>query len=281
MGKTWTYGFDEGDAEFVGNVGDPFLEVVIEKVLQLAGKLHARRASTDDDHVQQSAPLLFGLVFEVGRLDAVHDATSNLENIAHVSQTRSRRHPRKHSQLSFLYILAHPHAPLKRRDSVEPKTHTRRIRHLLQKQAMLPNPRNAKRRILRAHAHDQHVKRHLGTRNIALDRTVIVNVHYFLLVVDLGRLGLVVLGRGPLVAQDVANGLHQRARLDEARRAAGQEGREEEEVARRDDDDVVVFRVELLEEGDGAPAGACFGGERVWLALLAQILILDLFFTCV
>ena len=58
------------------------------------------------------------------------------------------------------------------------------------------------------------------------------------------------------MSQEVTDGLHDGSVLDGAGRAGGQEGREEEVIARRDDDDIVVIGVELLQEGDGAPARA-------------------------
>ena len=61
---------------------------------------------------------------------------------------------------------------------------------------------------------------------------------------------------GFLVAEEAPDGLHDAAVLDGAGGAGGEEGREEEVVARRDDDDVVVLRIELLEQGDRAPARA-------------------------
>jgi hypothetical protein len=45
--------------------------------------------------------------------------------------------------------------------------------------------------------------------------------------------------------------------LDGADGARGEERGEEEVVSRGDDDDIVVLRVELLQQGDGTPAGTC------------------------
>jgi hypothetical protein len=94
-------------------------------------------------------------------------------------------------------------------------------------------------------------------RDIALDLRVITDVHQALLVVDLGSLGFVVLDGGLLVAQDVADRLHDGAVLDQASGAGWQQRGEEEEVARRDHDDIVVFGVEFLEQRDGAPSTSC------------------------
>lgn len=44
--------------------------------------------------------------------------------------------------------------------------------------------------------------------------------------------------------------------LDQTGRAGRQQGGEKEEVSGGDDDDIVVFCVELLEQGDGAPSSA-------------------------
>jgi hypothetical protein len=63
--------------------------------------------------------------------------------------------------------------------------------------------------------------------------------------------------------------------LDSADSAGGQKGSEEEVVARGDDDDIVVFRVELLQQRDGAPAGTCrvsdaFDADSSHSSLLTQ-----------
>ena len=58
------------------------------------------------------------------------------------------------------------------------------------------------------------------------------------------------------MTEDGADGLHDGAVLNQTGGARGEKGGEEEVVAGGDDDDIVVFRVELLEEGDGTPTGA-------------------------
>jgi hypothetical protein len=110
--------------------------------------------------------------------------------------------------------------------------------------------------IFRAYTDDEHVKGDLGFGGVALDLRLVINVDDALLVVDLGGLGFVVLDGGLLVAQKVADRLHDGAVLNGADGARGEQRGEEEVVAWGDDNDVVVFRVELLQQGDGAPAGA-------------------------
>jgi len=88
-------------------------------------------------------------------------------------------------------------------------------------------------------------------RDISLDLGIVADIHQTLLVVDLGGLGLVVLDGRFLVAQNVADRLHDGPMLDQTGRARGQQRGEEEKVARGDDDDIVVFRVELFQQRDG------------------------------
>lgn len=87
---------------------------------------------------------------------------------------------------------------------------------LLQEARMLAHARNAERRVLGADADDEHVERDLGGAGGALDGAVVVDVDLLVGVVDLGGLSLVVLDRGLLVAQEVADGLHDAAVLDGA-----------------------------------------------------------------
>ena len=75
-------GFDEGDVELVDDVGDPFSEVLLEEVLELAGEFDARGTAADDNHVEEPFALRVGLVFEAGGFDAVHDALADLLGVA-------------------------------------------------------------------------------------------------------------------------------------------------------------------------------------------------------
>jgi len=95
----------------------------------------------------------------------------------------------------------------------------------------------------------------LSGRSSTLDLGIVVDVNDLLFVVNLCGFGFVELDGGFLVAEEVANRLHDGAVLDCTGCARGQKRSEQEVVARRDDDDVVVFGIELLEKGDGTPAG--------------------------
>jgi hypothetical protein len=113
------------------------------------------------------------------------------------------------------------------------------------------------RGVLGTNTDDEHVEGNLSLGRVALDLRVVVDVYNALLIVDLGGLGLVVLDGGFLVAQEIADRLHDGAVLDGAYGARGKEWSEEEVVAGGDDNDIVVFRIELLQERDGAPASTC------------------------
>jgi hypothetical protein len=220
-------GLDEGDVEVILDLGEPLLQIRVEKVLELTRKLDTGRSATYDDHVQQTLLLLVGLVLECGRLAAVHDTRADALGVADFFQ----------EEAVFTY--------------------TRDTCYLLAMSRCKHSARRTKGRVLGTDTHNEHVEGDLGLGRVALDLRVVVNVDNPLLVVDLGGLGLVVLDGGLLVAQEVADGLHDGAVLNGADGARGQQRGEEEVVARRDDDDVVVLRVELLQQGDGAPAGAC------------------------
>jgi len=111
--------------------------------------------------------------------------------------------------------------------------------------------------ILGADTDDEHIERNLGQGSSTLDLRLVVDVDDLLGVVNLGGFGFVELDGGFLVTEEVANRLHDGTVLDGTGCARGQKRREEEVVARRDNNDVVVFGVELLEKGDGTPAGTC------------------------
>jgi hypothetical protein len=230
-------GLDEGDVEVILDLGEPLLQIRMEEVLELTSKLDTGRTATDDDHMQQALLLLVGLVLECGRLAAVHDTRADALGVAHFLQEEA--------------VLAH----------------TGDACWLLAVSRSRYSASRTKGCVLGADTHNEHVEGDLGLGRVALDLRVVVNVDNPLLVVDLGGLGLVVLDGGLLVAQEVADGLHDGAVLNGADGARGQQRGEEEVVARRDDDDVVVLRVELLQQGDGAPAGACRVSALVPLAV--------------
>lgn len=110
--------------------------------------------------------------------------------------------------------------------------------------------------VLSTDTHHEHVKRNFRAGDIALDLGVVANVDNALLVIDLGGLRFVILDGALLVTQNVPDGFHDGAMLDQTGRAGRQQGGEKEEVSGGDDDDIVVFCVELLEQGDGAPSSA-------------------------
>lgn len=66
-------GLDQRNLEAVADVRDQALDVLLEEVLQFAGKLDTSGAATNDDHVQQTVDLVRVLILEGSRLDAVHD----------------------------------------------------------------------------------------------------------------------------------------------------------------------------------------------------------------
>ena len=132
-----------------------------------------------------------------------------------------------------------------------------RITDLLQKAAVFLDTGDTESSVLSTDANDEHVECDLGLGSGALDLRIIVDVDNLFLVVDLGGLGLVVLDGGLLVTEEVADGFHNAAVFDSTGGAGREQRREEEVVARRDDDDIVVFRVELLEQGDRSPTSTC------------------------
>jgi hypothetical protein len=81
-GKDVGQGLDKRDVELGLDLGNPLLQVRVEEVLELTGKLDTCGATADDDHVQQTLDLLGRLVLERGRLAAVHDAVTDALGIA-------------------------------------------------------------------------------------------------------------------------------------------------------------------------------------------------------
>jgi hypothetical protein len=78
------------------DIGNPLLQVINEKVLQLARKLDAGWPSSDNNHMQQTFDLFGVLVFERRGLAAVHNTSSDglgiidlLEKKGMLSDTRN------------------------------------------------------------------------------------------------------------------------------------------------------------------------------------------------
>lgn len=71
----------KSDLEVVGEFGNPFLEVVFEKVLEFASKLDTSGTTTNDNHVEKTLDFLGALVLEGGSLAAVHDPLANALSI--------------------------------------------------------------------------------------------------------------------------------------------------------------------------------------------------------
>jgi hypothetical protein len=67
----------ESDMEVFSDIRNPFLEIVVEEVLQLTSELDTGGTTADDDHVKQSLDLFGVLILECCRLAAVHDTSSD------------------------------------------------------------------------------------------------------------------------------------------------------------------------------------------------------------
>jgi hypothetical protein len=68
--------------EIVLDFRNPLAQIVLEKVLELAGKLDTGRTTADNNHVQEALDLLVGLILEDSGLDAVHDTLADFLSIA-------------------------------------------------------------------------------------------------------------------------------------------------------------------------------------------------------
>lgn len=68
---------------------NPLLQIVVEKVLELTGKLNAGRATTNDNHMEQTLDLLGGLILESGSLNTVHDPLADALRIADLLQEQA------------------------------------------------------------------------------------------------------------------------------------------------------------------------------------------------
>ena len=101
-------GLNQRDVERVGDLRNPLAQVILEKVLELCGKLDSGWASANNDlvdcqrpgltarrtcrgtnHVQQAFLLLLRLIPEHGTLDAVHDLLADLLRILNLLQEAS------------------------------------------------------------------------------------------------------------------------------------------------------------------------------------------------
>jgi hypothetical protein len=111
--------------------------------------------------------------------------------------------------------------------------------------------------VLSTDANHQVIERNLGLVDITLDIRIVTDNNHPTLVVNLGSICLVELDGSLLVADNVAERLHDAAMLDRARGTTGQQRCEQEEVSRRDHNDIVVFGVELLQKSNTPPTGSC------------------------
>lgn len=73
--------FDQGDLEIRRDLRNPLLQVALKEVLEFAGKLDSSRATTDNDHMEQSFDLLGALILEGRGLATVHDALPDVLSI--------------------------------------------------------------------------------------------------------------------------------------------------------------------------------------------------------
>lgn len=79
-------GLDQSDLELVADLRDPFADVLVEEVLELAGEFDAGWATADDDHVEETLDFLGRLVLECSGLDAIHDLGADALGIADLLQ---------------------------------------------------------------------------------------------------------------------------------------------------------------------------------------------------
>jgi hypothetical protein len=68
--------------EIVLDFRNPFLQILLEEILELASKLDTSGTTSDNDHVQETLHLIFSLVFESGRFNTVHDTLADFLRIA-------------------------------------------------------------------------------------------------------------------------------------------------------------------------------------------------------
>lgn len=83
-GENVGQGLNQGHLEARADVGDQLLDVLFEKVLELASELNASGATANDDHVHETVNLLGSLALEGGSLNAVHDLLADLLGVANL-----------------------------------------------------------------------------------------------------------------------------------------------------------------------------------------------------
>ena len=88
-GKDVGQRLDEGNLEVILDLGQPLLQIRVEEVLELSGKLDTSRTATDNNHVKQALLLLLRLVLECSRLAAIHDTVSDALSIANLLQEKT------------------------------------------------------------------------------------------------------------------------------------------------------------------------------------------------
>lgn len=110
-------------------------------------------------------------------------------------------------------------------------------------------------------------------RDVTLDLRIVTDIHDPLLIVDLGGLGFVEADPTNLLPENVTDGFHNRAVLDQTGGTRRQKGCKEEVIPGRDNNDIVVFRIELLQEGNSTPTStyAIYCISKLYTALLVAM----------
>ena len=180
---------DKGNVEVVLNLGNPLLEIVVEEILELTGELNTSGTTTNDNHVKQTLHLVVALVLEHSGLNAVHNTSTDVLGIVNLLQ---EARVLLHTGDTCIVLLDPSFTPREKW-----------LRGRLTESS-----------VLGTNTDNEHVERNLSLGDSTLDLRVVANVHNALLVVDLGGLGFVELDASLLLAEDVANGLHDRAVLD-------------------------------------------------------------------
>jgi len=99
--------------------------------------------------------------------------------------------------------------------------------------------------ILSSHSDNKHIIRYLAGAQITLDGRVIINIHNLLCVVDLGSFSFIILDSSFLMAEEIADWLHDGPVLDGACCTGWEERCEKEVVSRRDDNDIVILFIQV------------------------------------
>lgn len=68
--------------EVVLDFRNPLFQVVVKEILQFTSELDTCGTTTNHNHVQKSLDFLWGLIFEHGSLNAVHDTLADMLRIA-------------------------------------------------------------------------------------------------------------------------------------------------------------------------------------------------------